>query len=231
MFASGRAWDQVRNTICYNNFDVKIVATHAGITVGEDGASHQAIEDLALMRCIPNMKVVVPCDGPETREVIITAFNTPGPFYIRLGRSKFPTVTDRPPFKLGKASILTQGTEVTIIACGILVSEALKAYEDLKKQNISAQVINMHTLRPLDSQTIIQSARNTKGIVVCEEHAAVGGLACAVDEIVCENHPTKVYRVNIKDKFGQSGSAERLLEEYHLRSSDIVAAAKSIVGQ
>jgi len=228
MFASGRAWDQVRNTICYNNFNVKIVATHAGITVGEDGSSHQAIEDLALLGNIANMKVVVPCDGPETKEVIKTAFSTPGPFYIRLGRAKFPSVDNKPKFNLGKASVLKDGDDVSIIACGIMVEEALKAHEDLKKQKISARVVNMHTLRPIDADMIIRCAQETKGIVVCEEHASIGGLSSAVQEVVCENCPTKVFSVSIKRRFGQSGSPDRLLKEYNLRSQDIVTGANAI---
>ena len=228
MFAAGRAWDQVRNTICYNNFNVKIVATHAGITVGEDGSSHQAIEDLALMSSIPNMKIVIPCDGPETKEVINAAFNTPGPFYIRLGRAKFPSVENKPAFNLGKSYILKDGDDVSIFACGIMVEEALKAHEELKKQKISARVINMHTLRPIDAEMIIRCAQETKGMVVCEEHTSIGGLTSAVNEVVCENCPTKVFSVNIKKRFGQSGDPDRLLKEYNLRCGDIVAAVNAI---
>ena len=229
MFATGRAWDQLRNSVCYNNFDVKVVATHAGISVGEDGASHQAIEDISLMRCIPNLKVVVPCDAPETREAIITAFKTPGPFYIRLSRAKTQTIDNKKPFELGKSHVLREGSDVSIIACGLMVLEAIKAEEILRKEGISVRVINMHTLRPLDNEAIIKCAKETKGIVVCEEHTVVGGLASAVDEIVCENVPTKVIRVGIKHRFGQSGSPAELLKEYNLTSIDIVAAVKRVL--
>ena len=229
MFATGRAWDQVRNTVCYNNFDVKIVATHAGLTVGEDGASHQAIEDIVLMRSIPNLKVVVPCDAPETRNAVIAAFETSGPFYLRLSRAKVPTLSNKKPFKLGKSYIIREGSDISIFACGIMVAEAIKAEEVLKKEGISARVINMHTLRPLDKEMIIKCAKETKGIVVCEEHTVVGGLASAIDEVVCENIPTKVMRVGIKDRFGQSGSPAELLKEYNLTSSDIIAAVNKVL--
>jgi transketolase len=226
MFATGRAWDQLRNSVCYNNFDVKIVATHAGITVGEDGSSHQAIEDIGLMHCIPNLKIVVPCDGPETREAVITAFQTPGPFYIRLGRTKVPTVVERKPFKLGKSYIVREGKDVSIFACGIMVTEAMAAQELLKKEGIFARVINMHTIRPLDREMIINCAKETKGLVVCEEHSLVGGLSSAINEVVCENAPIKVIHIGIKDRFGQSGTSDELLKEYKLTSLDIVSAAK-----
>lgn len=229
MFATGRAWDQVRNTVCYNNFNIKIVATHAGLTVGEDGASHQAIEDISIMRSIPNLKIIVPCDGPETKHAVIAAFQNPGPFYIRLGRAKVPTFSDKKPFELGKSYMIREGNDVSIFACGIMVAEAVKAQEALKKEGVSARVINMHTIRPLDKQMIINCAKETKGIVVCEEHSVVGGLASAIDEVICENMPTKVIRVGIKNRFGQSGSPAELLREYNLTDADIVTAVKKIL--
>jgi len=231
MFATGRAWDQVRNSVCYNNFNVKIVASHAGITVGEDGASHQAIEDISLMRSIPNLKIIVPCDGPETREAVIAAFKTPGPFYIRLGRSKIETIEGKQPFELGKSYTLKEGKDVSIIACGIMLHEAIKAHEILKKEGISARVVNMHTIRPLDKDAIISCAKQTKGIVVCEEHSVIGGLASAVDEVICESAPVKTTRIGIKDRFGQSGSPADLLKEYNLTDLDIVAAAKKVLSK
>ena len=166
IFASGRAWDQVRNSICYNNFNVKIVATHAGISVGPDGASHQALEDMALMRVIPNMNILVPCDGPQTAEAIKTAALTKGPFYIRLGRPKVPTLENKGNFEFGKAQVLTQGDDIAIAACGIMVAEALIAVESLAKKGIKARLINVHTLRPLDNETILKAARETRGIIV-----------------------------------------------------------------
>jgi transketolase len=229
MFASGRAWDQVRNSVCYNNFDVKIVATHAGITVGEDGASHQANEDIAIMLGIPNLKILVPCDGPETKDAIVAAFNTPGPFYIRLGRAKVPTIADKKPFRLGESYILREGNDVTIFACGIMVAEALKAQESLKKEGISARLVNVHSIRPLDNDMVIKCARETKGFVVCEEHNVTGGLASLISQVVCENMPTKVIPIGIRNRFGQSGSPADLLREYNLLDSDIVAAAKKVL--
>ncbi len=229
MFATGRAWDQIRNTVCYNNFNIKIVASHAGITVGEDGASHQAIEDIAIMRVIPNIKIVVPCDGPETKDAILVAAKTPGPFYIRLGRSKIPTIDNKGQFKLGKGYVLKEGKDVSIIACGIMVKCALEAAEVLNKDNISARVINIHTIKPLDAEIIIKAAKETKGIVICEEHAVAGGLASASDDIVLEQHPTKILRVGVKDRFGQSGHTEDLLKEYKLTTEDIVETAKKVL--
>jgi transketolase len=225
IFASGRAWDQVRNSICYNNFNVKIVATHAGISVGPDGASHQALEDLALMRVIPNMNIIVPCDGPQTAQAIKIAADTQGPFYIRLGRPKVPTLENKGEFRFGKAQVLTEGDDIAIIACGIMVTEALMAVENLTKKGIKARLINMHTLRPLDTETILKAARETRGIIVCEEHTIIGGLASSIDEVVAENYPTRVIRLGIKNRFGQSGEPSELLKEYNLTSLDIEKSA------
>ena len=229
MFATGRAWDQVRNTICYNNFNVKIVASHAGLSVGPDGSSHQALEDIALMRIIPTMNVIVPCDGPQTRDAVIAAANTNGPFYIRLGRPKVNTIENKGEFKLGKAQILTQGKDIAIIACGIMVDMALSAARNLSLKGISTRVINMHSIKPLDNAVILDAAHSTKGIVVCEEHTVIGGLASSIDEIVGENHPTKVMRVGVRNRFGQSGEPAELLEEYNLTSDNIEKAALAIV--
>jgi len=229
MFATGRAWDQVRNSVSYSNFNVKIVATHAGITVGPDGASHQALEDVALMRVIPNMKIIVPCDGPQTREAIMAAVDTKGPFYIRLGRPKVATIENKGDFKLGHAQVLTSGNDVAIIACGAMVNEALFAVGELSKKGISVRLINMHTINPLDKDTILKAAKETRGIVVCEEHSVIGGLASGVDEVVAENHPTKVVRLGIRNRFGQSGESADLLKEYKLTSVDIEKAVSSIL--
>lgn len=229
IFASGRAWDQVRNTVGYNNFDVKIVATHAGITVGPDGASHQSLEDIVLMRIIPTMKIIVPADGPQTRDAVLAAVDIKGPVYIRLGRAKVPTIDIKKPFKIGEADLLLEGDDVAIIACGIMVKQALDAALALKDDGISCRVINMHTIKPIDSKTILKAARETKGIVVCEEHTTVGGLASCVDEVVAENHPTKVLRIGIKERYGQSGEPNELLVEYNLSTSDIIKAVKKIL--
>ncbi len=229
IFATGRAWDQVRNNISYNNFDIKIVATHAGISVGPDGSSHQALEDIALMRVIPNMNIIVPCDGPQTREAVIVAAKHKGPFYIRLGRAKVPTVENKGEFKFGKAQVLAKGNDVTIIACGIMVGEALAAAKNLINKGINPRLINIHTIKPLDKEAILNAARQTRGIVVCEEHAVIGGLASSVDEIVAENCPTKVMRVGVRNRFGQSGEPAELLKEYNLTSGDIEKAVLSVV--
>ncbi|MBL7151396.1 MAG: transketolase family protein [Candidatus Omnitrophica bacterium] len=221
IFATGRAWDQVRNSVSYNNFDVKIVATHAGLTVGPDGASHQALEDIALMRVIPNMNIIVPCDGPQTREAIITAVNTKGPFYVRLGRAKVPTLENKDEFIFGKAQVLATGKEVTIIACGVMVNQALLAIKNLAGKGIKAGLINMHTVKPLDAAAVIKVARASRSIIVCEEHSATGGLASSIDEVVAENCPVKVMRLGIKNRFGQSGEPDELLKEYHLTAGDI----------
>lgn len=229
MFATGRAWDQVRNSICYSDLNVKIVATHAGITVGPDGASHQALEDIAILRAIPNMRIVVPCDGPETAEAIFAAYETPGPFYVRLGRAKVPTIEGKGPFKIGKGYYLVKGTDVTIVACGIMIREALAACEQLKKENISASVINLPTIKPIDAELLIEAARKTKGLVVCEEHSVIGGLASAVAETLSETHPAKIVRIGVKNRFGQSGEEKDLLREYQLTAHDIVLAAKTLL--
>jgi len=229
IFATGRAWDQVRNSISYNELNVKIVASHAGLTVGPDGASHQAIEDIALMRIIPNMNIIVPCDGPQTADAVRTAATTKGPFYIRLGRPKFPTIENKGEFKFGKAQVISTGEDVTIIACGIMVSEALVAVARLLEKGIKARLINMHTIRPLDGQTLLKAARETRGIVVCEEHTVVGGLSSSIQEVVAENFPVKVVCLGIKNRFGQSGEPLELLKEYNLTSADIEKAALALI--
>jgi transketolase len=230
IFATGRAWDQIRNTICYNNLNVKIVVTHAGITVGPDGSSHQALEDIALMRPIPNMTIVVPCDGPETEETIEAVVSHNGPVYVRLGRPKVPTITGKiGSFKLGKARLIQEGEGVTIVACGIMVKEALEASHNLKKKGITPRIVNMHTVKPLDKETIIRCARQTKRIVVCEEHMVNGGLGSAVSEVLAESYPVPIVRIGVRDKFGQSGSPEELMKEYRLTSEDITKAVLELV--
>jgi len=227
VFAAGRAWDQIRVSIAYNNFNVKIVATHAGITVGPDGASHQALEDIALMRVLPNMNIIVPCDGPQTADAVIAAANFPGPFYIRLGRSKVPTIENENDFKFAKAQVISPGDDVTIIACGIMVSEALRAVKTLAQKGIKARLINMHTIWPLDNETILKAAKETKFFVICEEHNVFGGLASSVDAVVAEHCPRKVIRLGIRNRFGQSGEPADLLKEYNLTSLDIEKAVLS----
>jgi transketolase len=229
VFAAGRAWDQVRNSIAYNNFNVKIVATHAGITVGPDGSSHQALEDISLMRAIPNMNIIVPCDGPQTREAVLAAFSCPGPFYLRLGRPKVPSIENKGPFVLGQAQQLREGKDLAIIACGIMVNEALLAADELQKKNYSVRVLNMHSIRPLDKAAIIKAAKETGRIVVCEEHTLSGGLASSVAEVTGENAPAKMVCLGIQGRFGQSGEPAELLKEYNLTSQDIEKAALSML--
>lgn len=229
MFATGRAWDQIRNSIAYNNLNVKIVASHAGISVGPDGSSHQALEDIALMCAIPNMQVIVPCDGTQTRDAVFAAAEKSGPFYIRMGRAKVPTQENKGKFVFGKAQLLNPGSDIAIIACGVMVQEALNATGILASKKIKARVINMHTLKPIDSQIIIQAARETKGIVVCEEHSIFGGLATLVDAVVAENSPCRVMRIGVKNRFGQSGEPLELMREYNLTCDDIVTAAEVLL--
>ena len=230
MFATGRAWDQVRNGIAYNNFDVKIVASHAGITVGPDGASHQALEDICLMQAIPTMNIIVPCDGPQTAEAIRAACSTKGPFYVRLGRSKIATIENKGAFTLGRAQKLVDGNDVSIIACGIMVGEALSAAAALSAKGINARVLNVHTIRPLDREAVLDAAASTQGLVVCEEHSTFGGLASAVDEVVSSGpRPARISRIGVRRRFGQSGEAPELLKEYKLTSADIENACLALL--
>jgi len=231
IFASGRAWDQVRNSICYNNFNVRIVATHAGITVGEDGASHQAIEDIAILRAIPNMTIVVPCDGPQTREAILASVSYPGPMYIRLGRTKVPTIENKGKFEIGKAYSLCEGRDLAIVACGIMVNEALAAAKELSKENIKATVLDVPSVKPLDNETILNLAKATGRFVVCEEHMVTGGLSSAIAEFLGETYPIPIARVGVRNRFGQSGTPQDLLKEYNLTSQDIICEAKRLMRQ
>ncbi len=223
IFASGRAYDQIRNSICYPDFNVKIIGTHGGITVGEDGASHQALEDISLMRSIPNMSVVVPADCKECIEVIKYAAEHNGPMYIRIARSNVPNIfDDNYNFDFNKANILTEGNDITIISNGETLAEIIDAAEILKSKGISAEVINVPVVKPLDANTIATSAKKTNVVVVVENHSTIGGLGSAVCEALCEKHPCKVLRIGINDEFGQSGEAYELLEFYGLTSNRIV---------
>lgn len=230
MFATGRSFEIIRNSVCYPELNVKIAATHAGLTVGEDGATHQALEDISIMRSLPNMLVLNPADAVETRQCILKASEYKGPVYIRLGRSGVPVIFDESyEFEIGKANELTEGTDVTIIATGIMVAKAIEASEELAKENISARVINMSTIKPIDQDIIIKAAKETKGIVTAEEHSIIGGLGSAVAEVVSENHPTKVLRIGTMDTFGESGNGNDLLEKYGLTKENIVTKAKEIL--
>lgn len=231
MFLSGRAWEIVRNSVVYPNLNVKLVASHAGITVGEDGASHQCIEDLATMRVIPKMKVFVPADYNETLLVIKRAAEIKGPCYVRVGRAAVPLIDHAPDytFEEGKGEVLRDGNDVTIVACGVMVAEALVAAEILASSGISAAVINMASVKPIDSELLIRYAKKTKAIVTAEEHNILGGLGSAVAEVISEQYPVKVYRVGMRDEFGQSGTADKLMDHYNLRGKNIAEAAQNLI--
>lgn len=231
IFASGRAFEQVRNSICYPKLNVKIGASHAGISVGEDGASHQSIEDIAIMRSLPNMTVISPSDAVEARYAVKTAIETDGPFYLRLGRLAVPVINDEANYKfeLGKGVTLSDGKDVSIIATGLMVHEALAAKNLLAEEGISARVINIHTIKPLDSDLIIKAAKETGAIVTAEEHSIIGGLGSAVSEVLSLNYPTHIRMVGVEDKFGKSGKPDKLLSLYKLTSSDIVKKAKEVI--
>ncbi len=231
MFAAGRAFEQVRNSICYPNLNVKIGATHAGISVGEDGASHQCIEDISLMRTIPNMTVVSPADATEAILAVEAAIKHQGPVYLRFGRLAVPVLFDRATyqFELGKGVQLADGKDVTLVATGLMVPEALAARELLKAEGIDARVINIHTIKPIDRDMIAKAAAETGALVTAEEHNVIGGLGSAVAEVLCETHPAPLLRVGIQDKFGKSGKPAALLEEYGLTAANIAEQAKRAV--
>ncbi|HAA33863.1 MAG TPA: transketolase [Firmicutes bacterium] len=228
VFATGRAYDQVRNSIAYTKLNVKIVATHTGITVGEDGASHQALEDIALMRVLPNMTVVVPADGRQTYQAVEAIARCSGPVYLRLGRPKVPVVIPEGlPFELGKAQLLKDGKDLAFIATGITVKPALEAAKLLESEKISAAVVNMHTIKPLDKELLLEMAQKTGTLVTVEEHSVIGGLGSAVAELVSENFPVPVIRVGINDTFGESGTPEALLKKYGLTAENLILAGKA----
>ncbi len=230
LFGSLRVADQIRNSICYPNLNVKIAVTHSGLTLGEDGASHQAIEDIALMRAIPNMTVIVPADGEETKQVIKAAVEYYGPVYIRLGRPKVPMIfTEDYKFEIGKGVTVKDGSDVTVIAIGVMLSPALEAAKILEQEGISVRVINMPTIKPIDKEIIIKAAKETKGIVTAEEHNILGGLGGAVAEVVSESVPTIVKRVGVMDTFGESGKPDELLEKYGLTKENIISKVKEII--
>ena len=232
MFAAGRAYEQVRNSICYPRLNVKIAATHAGLTVGEDGATHQAIEDVALMRVLPGMTVIVPADAEETRQAVAWAAAYQGPVYLRLGRMAVPDVFgDDYQFVLGKAVELANGLDVTLIANGVMVGAARKAAEELIAAGLSARVLNMPTVKPIDREAIAKAAEETGAIVTCEEHSIIGGLGGAVAEVLAETVPVPMERVGVLDTFGESGTPDALLTKYHLTAADIVVAAKKVVAR
>lgn len=232
VFASGRAFEIIRNSVCYPKLNVKIAATHAGLSVGEDGATHQALEDLSIMRSLPNMVVLNPADAVETKQCIYKAAEYNGPVYIRLGRSKVPVLFDESyKFEIGKGIELRKGTDVALIATGIMVQKALTAAEELEKEGISARVINISTIKPIDKDILIKAANETKGIVTIEEHSIIGGLGSAVAEVLVENKPTYLERIGTMDTFGESGDGNLLLEKYGLNIGNIIEKAKKVLAK
>ena len=223
VFAAGRAYDQIRNSVAYPKLNVKICPTHAGVSLGEDGGSHQSVEDLALMRAIPGMVVLSPADAVETEKMIFAAAEYEGPVYVRLGRLNIPVLfDDNYKFEIGKAVTLTEGNDVAILATGLMVYEATEAAKQLAEQGIKARVVNVSTIKPLDEETILKAAKECKFIVTSEEHSVIGGLGSAVSEFLSENHPTKVIKHGIQDVFGQSADGDTMLNNYKLRAKDIV---------
>ncbi len=233
MFAAGRAFEQIRNSICYPNLNVKIGATHAGISVGEDGATHQCLEDIGIMRTIPNMVIINPADDVEARAAVKAAVLHDGPVYLRFGRLAVPVLYDEADYKfeIGKGVLLQDGSDVSIVATGLMVEPAIEAAKLLAEEGISARVINIHTIKPIDRDILVKAAKETGAVVTCEEHNIIGGLGSAVAEVLCEEAPVPMERVGVKDAFGKSGVPADLLKEYGLTAADIVAAAKKAISK
>ena len=232
MFATGRAFEVIRNSVAYPKLNVKVCATHAGLTVGEDGASHETVEDIAIMRVIPNMTVLVPADGVEAEQMILEAARVYGPMYVRLGRSAVPTLFDENyKFEIGKGVVVREGNDATIIACGIMVNEAIIASKTLKSEGINARVVNMSTIKPIDRELIINAAKETGVIVTAEEHSIIGGLGSAVSEVVSEECPVVVKKVGVKDVFGESGTPMELLKKHGLTAENIVDTVRQAVAK
>lgn len=230
VFLAGRAWDQIRTTICYNNLNVKLAGAHAGISVGPDGATHQALEDVAIMRVLPHMTVVVPCDAEETRKATLAIAAKEGPCYIRFGREGVPVVTDAStPFELGKARTCREGKDVAIIANGAMVYEAMEAAKELAKEGIEALVINLHTVKPLDVDAVCAAAEKTGCIVTAEEHQVHGGMGSAVAEVLSARCPVPIEMVAVKDTFGESGQPQELMDKYGLNAAQIIASVKTVM--
>lgn len=230
VFLSGRGWDQIRTTVCYSNLNVKFGGAHAGISVGPDGATHQALEEVAIMRVLPNMTVVVPCDAAETKKATIAAAQIEGPVYIRFGREAVPIVTkESTPFEIGKGETFRDGKDVTVIANGPMVYEALIAAKELSQEGIDVRVINLHTIKPLDEEIIIKAAKETGAIVTAEEHQMAAGMGSTVAECIVRNIPVPIEMVAVNDTFGESGQPEELMKEYGLTSSHIIEAVNKVL--
>ena len=233
MFATGRAYEQVRNSIGYPQLNVKICASHAGITVGEDGASHQCLEDIALMRSIPGMVVMCPADDIEARAAVRAAAAYEGPVYIRLGRSAVPVINDRSDYKFewGKGILVKEGTDVTLVATGIMVNSAMEAAEMLEKDGISAEIIDIHTIKPIDEEILLKSVKKTGKVITMEEHSTINGLGSAVCDVICEKYPVRVKKLGIEDIYGESGSAAALMEKYRLDGNGIYEQVKAYLAE
>jgi transketolase len=230
VFGTGRCYDQIRQSIAYPKLNIKIVVSHAGITVGGDGASHQITEDIALMRVLPNMTVIIPVDSHETYRVVKRIAKEKGPYYVRIGRSDVPTVTDENArFDITEAPVMRQGKDVTLIGCGIMVSKCLEAADELAKHGVDARVINLHTIKPMDEKTIVRAARETGAVVTAEEHSVMMGMGSAVAMVLVENFHVPMKRVGIPDVFGESGACDELMEKYGLTSDNIVEAAHDVL--
>jgi transketolase len=230
VFLTNRAYDMIRLDVCFNNLNVKVVGSHGGVTVGEDGASAQCLEDFCLMRVLPNMRVICPVDYLEAKKATRAITEAVGPFYMRTSRAPFPVITkEEDPFTIGRANILRQGQDATLIACGIMVSEGLSAAEKLKAEGIDLRVVNMHTLKPIDVQTIVESAKQTGAIVTAEEHQLAGGLGSAVAEVLGQHYPCPMEMIGVKDSFGESGTPAQLMAHYGLKDVNIMAAVKKVI--
>jgi transketolase len=230
VFLTNRAYDFLRLTVCYNNRNVKVIGSHGGLTVGEDGATAQCLEDFAITRVLPNIKVLYPMDAVEMKKATRAIADLQGPVYMRLGRPPFPVISkESDEFVIGKANVMRQGNDVTVIACGLMVYESLNAADMLAKENIQARILNMHTIKPIDKQSIVTAAQETGAVVTAEEHQIHGGLGSAVAEVLAVNYPVPVEMVAVHDSFGESGKPEELLKKYHLKDTDIVNAVKKVL--
>jgi len=231
VFLPGRCWDQIRISVCYANLNVKIAAAHGGVSVGADGATHQALEDVALMRCLPNMKVIMPCDAIEMVKAVEAVTAAYGPMMLRFGREKVPILTKKEDkFEIGKALVLQEGSDVTLIGGGgLLLYECLKAAEELAKEKISCRILNMHTIKPLDEEAILKAAKETGALVTCEEHQVMGGFGSAIAEVIVQKYPVPMEFIGIKDRFGESGTPVQLFEEFGLSSKFIAQAVRKVL--
>jgi len=230
VFCPGRNWDQIRVSVAYNQANVKLTGAHAGVSVGADGATHQGLEDIAITRCLPNMTVLAPCDSIETKKATLAAGKMKGPVYLRFAREATPVfTTKKTPFKIGRAEVFRKGADATIIACGPTVHEALLAADDLEEDGLSVRVINNHTIRPIDQETIIEAAERTGAIVTAEDHQVMGGMGSAISEVLAKNCPAPIEMIGVQDRFGESGSPEELMKEFHLLTDDIKEAVNKVL--